>query len=263
MAKQQAARAPAGWLREGGVSCLQHCGVLSAHRMQQPPQPNHLAKQPGSGPDHFTMWLSSGGCFGSWATANGKNKTKQHTQEIRSLRCYLPEPLGPVSRLLHLYGSGERELWVERASGQVCVSGAGGGHSADKTLNQEWPRGAGHTTAHCPIPSVSRQSRWTWAPIMSQLSEHWWYRRSRTRNSWQDEVGKADTIPKCQPARHNSGSSPSPYLFRSTNNLSLHSLIFLSGNHLGPDHINDPPPQEPDGEGCSQKSKKGRGEGGR
>lgn len=76
----------AGWLREGGVSCLQRCGVLSAHRMQQPPQPNHLAKLPGTGPGHFTIQLSSGGCFGSWATASGKHKTKQHTPEIRSLR---------------------------------------------------------------------------------------------------------------------------------------------------------------------------------
>lgn len=31
--QQQAAGALAGWLQEGGVSCLQHSGVLSAHRM--------------------------------------------------------------------------------------------------------------------------------------------------------------------------------------------------------------------------------------
>lgn len=68
----------AGCLQEGGVSCLQHHGVLSAHRMQQPPQLSHLERHPGTRPDHFTTQLSSGGCFGSWATANGENKTKQH-----------------------------------------------------------------------------------------------------------------------------------------------------------------------------------------
>lgn len=71
--------ARAGCLQEGGVSCLHPHWVLSAHRMQQPPQLSHLARHPGTRPDHFTTLLSSGGCFGSWATANGKNKTKQHT----------------------------------------------------------------------------------------------------------------------------------------------------------------------------------------
>lgn len=73
--KAAGCRALAGRLQEGGVSCFQHCGVLSAHRTQQPPQSNHLAQHPGTGPGHFTMQLSSGRCFGSWATANGKNKT--------------------------------------------------------------------------------------------------------------------------------------------------------------------------------------------
>lgn len=119
MTKQQAAGAPAGEQQEGGVSCLQRCGVLSAHRMQQPPQPSHLAKYPGTGPGHFTTQLSSGGCFGSWATANGKNKTKQRTPEIRSLRCYLPEPLGPVSQLLcllWLWGDGAMNGEDQRSS---------------------------------------------------------------------------------------------------------------------------------------------------
>lgn len=121
--KAAGCRALAGWLREGGVSCLQHRGALSAHRMQQPPRPNHLAKHPGTGPGHFTRQLSSGGCFGSWATANGKNKTKQHILEIRSLRCYLPEPLGPVSQLLHFYGFGERVLRGEGQQSSVCAVG--------------------------------------------------------------------------------------------------------------------------------------------
>ena len=65
-----------GWVAAGGWGVLfTVLWVLSAHRMQQPPQPNHLAKLPGTGPGCFTMQLSSGGCFGSWATANGKNKT--------------------------------------------------------------------------------------------------------------------------------------------------------------------------------------------
>lgn len=132
MTKQQAAGAPAGCLQEGGVSCLQCCGVLSAHRMQQPPQPNHLAKHPGTGPGHFTMQLSSGGCLGSWATANGKNKTKQHTPEIRSLRCYLPETLGSVSQLLHLYGFEDRgSKW--RAPVVRCLSTEGLDQRAEST----------------------------------------------------------------------------------------------------------------------------------
>lgn len=75
MTKQQAAGALAGWLREGGASCLQHCGVLSAHRMQQPPQPNHLAKLPGAAPGHFTMQLSSE----LWFLGNGKWKKQNKT----------------------------------------------------------------------------------------------------------------------------------------------------------------------------------------
>ena len=65
-----------GWVAAGGWGVLfTVLRVLSAHRMQQPPQPNHLAKLPGTGPGCFTTQLSSGGCLGSWATANGKNKT--------------------------------------------------------------------------------------------------------------------------------------------------------------------------------------------
>lgn len=90
------------WVVAGGWSVLFTApwGIISpSHAAASTAQPPGEA--PGTKPGHFTMQLSSGGCFGSWATANGKNKTKQHTQEIRSLRCYLPEPLGPVSQLLH------------------------------------------------------------------------------------------------------------------------------------------------------------------
>lgn len=68
------------------------------------------------------MQLSSGGGLGSWATANGKNKTQQRTPEIRSLRCYLPAPLGSVSQLLHLYGFGDRgSEWTGPAVRCLCV----------------------------------------------------------------------------------------------------------------------------------------------
>lgn len=76
------------------MSCLQHgeyyqpiaCCTSSA----QPP-----GEAPGTRPARVTTQLSRAGCFGSWAMANGKNKTKLHMLVIRQCRCYLPEPLTP------------------------------------------------------------------------------------------------------------------------------------------------------------------------
>lgn len=242
--KAASCRALAGWLRVGGVSCLQRCGVLSAHRMQQPPQPNHLAKLPGTGPGHFTIQLSSGGCFGSWATANGKHKTKQHTPEIRSLRYYLPEPLGPVSQLLHLYGFGESRLWVEWTSGQVSAAPWGTVNRAE--THKQLTRGLAH---HSRLTD-SFSSRF-WVPTTNQpCDRHCRHRRSRTRSCWPSWSGAGRYEPQgpgCQlnlrgiPPATDSSEGP-PFGLCS-------SLIFLAGNQLRPDHTSKPPLREPEGGG--------------
>lgn len=142
------------------MSCLQHGGVLSAHRMQQLPRPSHLVRHPGSGPGHFTTQLSSGGCFGSWATANGKNKTNQSTPEIRSLRCYLPLPGLPTAVSLWLgaagvltgEGQGPRGYlrgetgWGAVSSGAESMGNSGQEPGARRARGDPSPRGA----CECP-----------------------------------------------------------------------------------------------------------------
>ena len=68
-------------------------------------------------------------------------KTKQHTPEIRSLRCYLPEPLGPVSQLLPVYGFGEgAPKWRGPAVQGLCL-----GEQLNRTeTHEQLTRGQAH-----------------------------------------------------------------------------------------------------------------------
>lgn len=124
-----------GWVAAGGWSVLFTAlwGIISpSHAAASTAQPPGKAHWHGARPFHHAaeQWRML------WFLGNGKwKKTKQHTPEIRSLRCYLPEPLGPVSQLLHLHDFREKGPSVE-VKGRLRLV-ANRAENTDKILSQE------------------------------------------------------------------------------------------------------------------------------
>lgn len=100
-----------GWVAVGGWSVLFTAlwGIIGpSHAAASPAQPPGEAPWHGARPFHSVadQWRML------WFLGNGKWKKQNKTAHTGDKKpsCYLPEPLGPASQLLHFYGFGERGL---------------------------------------------------------------------------------------------------------------------------------------------------------